>query len=270
MPANSTYKSYTTYMSYWFMEKHTLIVQKRTITGKKVKNLRKQGLLPGNIYGKGVTSTAVEVNIKEFEKLFSKIGETGLVYLELAGESHPVLIHQVQLSPTTDLPLHADFYQVNLKEKVTSQVPIELVGEAEAVVNKIGVLLTLLDEVEVEALPTDLPEHLELNITSLKEIDEELKVKDLKVDKEKVEIKSDSEQTIVKIGSLVTEEMKKEAAAEAAAKAAAAATATPSEGAVPEGAKPTEAGKADASPVASTKGEAKKPEAPKKEEGKKK
>lgn len=246
------------------MKKHILKAEKRTITGKKVKNLRKQGLLPANIYGKVVKSQAVQIDLKEFTKVFSEAGESGLVELSLGEETRPILIHEVHYSPLTDLPIHADLYQVNLKEKVTSHVPVHVVGGAEAVSGKIGVLLTLIDEVEVEALPTDLPEHFELDVTPLKEVNQELKVKDLKIDKSKVEIKSDPDQTLVRIGPLVTEEMKKEAAAEEAAKATAAAQAAPpvEEAAPAEGIKPAETGKPE-----DKKPETKEPT--KKEEGKK-
>lgn len=218
------------------MEKHSLKASKRTVTGKKVKSLRNQGLLPTNIYGKNIKSQAVQVNLKEFQNLFTKVGETGLVDLVVdEKDTHPVLIHNVQLDPVSDLPIHADFYQVSLKEKITTMVPVIFIGESPAVANKEGVLLTILDKVEVEALPTDLPEKIELNISKLTAVDQELKVQDLKVDTSKITIKSDSNLTLVKVGSLITEEMKKTMEEEAAKAAAAAQEAAAAAGAPPTG-----------------------------------
>lgn len=201
------------------MKKHILKGEKRSLVGKKVKNLRKKGLLPANIYGKNIPSLSIEVDIKDFRKIYQEAGETGLIDLIINGETRPVLIHNFQLDPSSGFPLHADFYQVNLKEKVLSKVPVKIINEPEAVSSKIGVLLTLIDEVEIEALPSDLPEYLELDVKVLKEIDQDLKIKDLHIDSTKITVKSDPQQTLVRIGSLISDEAKKEAIAQEAAKA---------------------------------------------------
>lgn len=237
------------------MKKHKLEVEKRKIVGKKVKSLRKQGVLPANIYGKNIKSLAVQLPVKNFDPVFEEIGETGLLELAVAGEekSRPVLIHNVQLDPVTSQPLHADFFQVDLKEKVTTMVPLEIVGEALAIKDKKGVLLHTLNEVEVEALPTDLPEKIEVDVLALSEIDQETKVGELKVPSG-VTILTDPGLVVCKIGPLVTAEMEaeikkdEEAAAEAATAAGIAAEEAPAEA---EGAaevpsveeKPTEGGK---------------------------
>lgn len=214
------------------MEKHKLVAKKRTILGKKVKKLRAQGELPGNIYGKGVESRAVSVSLKDFQKVYREVGETGVVYLTLEGEKEerPVLFHNLQKDPVKDKPFHIDFYQVDLKEKVTAKVPIIAVGEAKAVIDKVGVLLQPLNEVEVEALPTDLPEKIEADISGLTQVDEALLVKDLHVDKTKVNILTNLEEIVFKIGPLITKDMEEQLAAERAAAEAAAATAAPAEG----------------------------------------
>src|SRR5260370_36084925 len=95
------------------MQKHTLKVTSRNSLGKKVKKLRKDGILPGNIYGKNIDSLAVQVPLKEFEAVYKAAGATGLVELTLEGKTHPVLIHNLQLDYVSHKPLHADFYQVN-------------------------------------------------------------------------------------------------------------------------------------------------------------
>ena len=224
------------------MKRYKLAVEKRTVVGKKVKKLRKEGIFPANIYGKDIKSLAVQLPYKEFENVFKEAGETRLIDLEVDKETRPVLIHNVQLDYLTRTPLHADFYQVNLKEKVTTMVPIKTLGEPKAVSEKIGILLQPLSEIEVEALPTDLPENIEINVEYLAAIDQQITVKELKAPTG-VTILTDPEQVVVKIAALVTKEAAQQAAAEQAAVEAAKAEAAPAEGAVPtEGAPPASEG----------------------------
>lgn len=224
------------------MKKLKLVVEKRKVFGKKVKKLRKEGIFPANIYGKDVKSLAVQLPYKEFENVFKEARETGLVDLQIDSQVRPVLIHNVQLDYLTQTPVHADFYQVNLKEKVKTMVPLVLTGEAKAVSDKIGIVLQPLSEVEIEALPTDLPENIEVNVEHLAQIDEQITVDSLKVPAG-VTILTDKEQVVVKIGELISKEAQEQAAAEAAAAEAAKAEAVPApiEGAAPtEGAPTTE------------------------------
>lgn len=205
------------------MNRPKLSVAKRTIVGKKVKKLRRENLLPANIYGKNIASVAVQVPLKEFSGIFKEAGETGLIDLNLDGETRPVLIHNIQLDHMTRLPLHADFYQVNLKEKVKTMVPIVTTGEAQAVVDKVGLLLQPLAEIEVEALPEKLPENIEVDVTKLSAVDDQITVKELKLP-DGVTLLTDPEQVVVKIAELVTKEAQKQAAAEATAAETAKAT----------------------------------------------
>lgn len=226
------------------MEKHVLKAAKRTITGRKIKNLRRQGILPANIYGKKLKSQVVQLNEKDFSTVFAKTGETGLVELLVGEEKHPVLIHNVQYHPVTGAPLHADFLQVDLKEKVTAKVAVVLIGEAPVVKDKTGVLLTILSEIEVEALPADLPDKLEVDISNLSTIDQSIKVEQLKIS-DKVKVLTDPNLEIVKVAPLVSKEAEKMVAEEAAAAAAAAAETA---AATTETA-PAEVGKAEGAPV---------------------
>ncbi len=188
-------------------EKIKLAVEKRKITGRKVKVLRRDGFLPANIYGKKVKSLAVQLKTKEFLPAFKGAGETGLVEVKVAGEekARPVLIHNVHFHPVSGDPLHADFYQVDLKEKVTTKVPVELIGEAPAVKEKIGILIQPLNEVEVEALPTDLPEKIEVNISDLKAINDIVSVDKVKVPSG-VKILTDAKEILAKIEPPAKEE----------------------------------------------------------------
>ena len=163
-------------------EKIKLTVEKRKITGRKVKKLRKEGILPANIYGGKIKSLAVQVPLKDFLPIYQKVGETGVVEVKVVGEDkiRPSLIHNVQFDPVSGQPLHADFHQVSLTEKITATIPVEIVGKSPAVEQKIGVLIQPLNEVEVEALPTELPDQFTVDISSLKEVDQAITVGDLK------------------------------------------------------------------------------------------
>ena len=186
------------------MNKTTLEAKVRKITGRKVKTLRKEGLIPANIYGKKVKSQAIQVMALDFKKAYEEAGETGLISLKVQGEKgkaedRAVLVSNVQIDPLSDAAVHVDFRQVDLKEKVTASVPVELVGESPAEKGSLGTVVQYIDEIEVEALPTDLPEKFEVDASGLTEVDQAVFVSDLKYDKAKVEIKNDSGEIIVKV-----------------------------------------------------------------------
>ena len=187
------------------MKHAVLTAEERKVLGKKVKQLRREGILPANVYGKGLSSQAVQVKLTDFQVVFKEAGATGLVDLKLGDKKRPVMIKNLQMDYSTNLPLHADFYQVNLKEKVKAQVPIELVGEAAAVKDKIGILLQVTSEVEVEALPDRIPEHIEASVEALGEIGAGIIVGDLKTE-EGVEILTDAGVIIARITEPAKEE----------------------------------------------------------------
>lgn len=203
------------------MEKTVLEVQKRTLEGKKVKKIRKDGLIPANLFGKKLKSVSLQLSVKELLKIYKKVGETGLVELQFDGSKHNVLISDFQIDPVSRKPYHVQFHEVSLTEKLKANVPLELVGESPAVKDGVGLLLQTLNEVEVEALPTDLPEKIEVNVDSLTAVDQQVTVGDLKVTKAVV-LLTPLEEIVVKVAPAISEEAKKEAeAAEAAASAAA-------------------------------------------------
>lgn len=183
-----------------------LSAEKRELLGRKVKNLRKQGFIPGNIFGKNIKSIAIKINEDDFKEVFKKAGETQLVEVQIGKEAHPVLITNVQVHPVTDQIIHADLKEVNLKERVTATVPVELIGESPAEKDGLGVLVQLIDEIDVEALPLDIPDVFELDVSSLKEEEQSLSVGDIKYDKDKIEILNDKEQMIARIAAPQKEE----------------------------------------------------------------
>ena len=186
------------------MDKTLLEAQIRKVTGRKVKSLRKEGLVPANIYGKKIKSQAIEVKLSDFKKVFEEAGETGLITLKIGGgktkgKDRAVLVSNVQLDPVSDSTIHVDFRQVDLKEKVTAGVPVEMVGESPAEKGGIGTVVQYVSEIEVEALPMDLPEKFEIDASTLTEVDQAVFVKDLKYDKTKVEVKNDPEEIVAKV-----------------------------------------------------------------------
>ena len=197
------------------MKRYSLKVEKRTELGKAVKKLRREGVIPANIYGKDIKSQAVQVTLKDFMQVYVEAGETGLVDVKLGKDTIPVLIHNVHTNYKENV-LHADLFKVNLKEKVKTMVPLEFTGESKAVVDKIGLLMYIVSEVEVEAFPTDLPENISVDVAHLANIDEQITVGDLKRP-EGVEILSDAAQVVAKIGELISKEAQEQAAEEAAA-----------------------------------------------------
>lgn len=228
------------------MDRLSLLAEERKVLGKKVKTLRRDGKLPGHVFGKGLESESVEVLAKEFIKIFHQAGETGLIDLKIGKEKiRPVLIREVQYNPLTDLPLHVDFYQVNLAQKVKVSVPVVQVGEPpEAVHLGEAIVLQTLNEVEVESLPADLPEKLEVDITPLKAIDDAITLGQLSYDRTKITISADPLEVVVKLAPAVSAETEKLLEEEAAQQAAAQAE---------EGAAPVE-GEAPATEGETTKG----------------
>lgn len=187
------------------MNTHKLTANKRTVTGKKVKLLRKKEIIPATLYGKGLESISIECPLKPLIATIREAGESGLVYVTVGEVTHPTLIHTVQRHPVSDEILHVEFHEVNLKETVKANVPVVLTGEAAAVKEGAGTLLQITMEIEVEALPTDLPEKFEVDVTGLAAVNDEIQVKDVNAGA-KVTVITAPEQIIVKVGGLTKPE----------------------------------------------------------------
>jgi large subunit ribosomal protein L25 len=181
----------------------------RELLGRKVKQLRKNGLVPATVYGHDFKPMSIQMNARDMGKAFEDVGESGLVDLMIDGKKYPILFRNPQYHPIDGAIIHIDCYKVNLREKITTTVPVELVGEAPAV--KLGnVLVAVTDQVEVEALPANLPEKIEVDISGLENVDQVITVADLKVDTSKVEIKTAMDQLIVKLEVPKEEEVAEE------------------------------------------------------------
>ena len=185
----------------------TLAVETRTVTGKKGNRLPKEGILPASSFGKGFESTSFQVNLKDFQKTVKEAGETALLDVKIKDEVHPALIANLQKDPKYDTLLHVDFHKVNLKEKITTAVPVILDGESPAAKSGEGLILQTLNEVEVECLPTEIPAQISIDAVKLTEVGQTVHVKDLKIDKDKVSVTNDPEEVVV---TVQTAEMKEE------------------------------------------------------------
>lgn len=181
------------------MNKKVLNADLRKITGRKVKKLRQEGLLPANVFGKKIKSESIQVIDKDFKVIYKEVGDTGLITLTVGKDEKPVLVHDVQVNPMTDEVIHVNFLQVDLKEKVEAEVPVELIGESPVEKQSLGTVVQYVNEIKVEALPTDLPEKFVVDTSELSEVDQAIYVKDLKVDRSKVEIKNDADEIVVKV-----------------------------------------------------------------------
>lgn len=161
-----------------------LKVYKRDIFGRRTQQLRDKGLIPAELYGHGVENIHLAVPADQFQRVYEEAGEHSIVNVDVDGDVRPVLIHDVAWDPIADAVLSVDFYQVRMDEKVTAHVPLELVGVSPAVENLGGTLIQVMDEIEVEALPSDLPHKIEVDISKLTELEESIYVRDLpKTDK---------------------------------------------------------------------------------------
>jgi large subunit ribosomal protein L25 len=187
----------------------SLKAEKRNISGKKVRGLRKQGLLPAVLYGPKIKNLSIKLDLKEFEKIHKEAGGSSLLSLEIEKKEFPVLIHEVKKDPLTNRAIHVDFYQPILTEEVEATVPIVFEGEAPAVKDLDGTLIKDIQEIEVKALPQDLPHEIKVNIDKLETFEDEILVKDLKV-AENVKIQKEPNETVAKVAAPETEKIEQE------------------------------------------------------------
>ncbi len=168
-------------------DKHIFSASTRTLLGKKTKQLRRNGQIIGSVSIANKPSLHIEASYKDFTTLIEKAGESGLFYLSVDGgkQQLPVLIDDLQLDPITEEILHVTFRQVSLTQKVEAEIPVVFIGEITA---KEAVLVTVKDTVEIEALPTDLPENFEVDLSVLAEIGQSITLADLKFDASKIQL----------------------------------------------------------------------------------
>ena len=182
-----------------------LHAQIRTIFKKAVATLLAQDIIPAEIYGYNFENKHISVTRKDFKKAYAEAGETGVITLTVGDDSYPVLVHETKTDRLGNAIVSIDFYVVNLKEKTTAEVPIHLVGESPAVKEFGGILVKALEEVEVEALPADLPSHIDVDVSKLVSLNQSIRIKDLAISN-KVKILAEPETVIVVITEPKVEE----------------------------------------------------------------
>ena len=195
------------------MARKELTVEPRQVTGKKVAQLRRAGILPANVYGRGIPSVSLQITTNQLHDTIKAMTANEVLDLKIAGEraARPVVIHHVQRHPLTSGILHAEFYQVSLTHTMRADVPLVVVGTSDAVTTFNGVLMTALESLQVEALPLDLPSRIEVDITSLVELEQSLHVRDLPIPAN-VTVLTDPDVMVVKISSPRVAEEGEEAA----------------------------------------------------------
>jgi large subunit ribosomal protein L25 len=177
----------------------SLAAEPRDIVGKKVAALRRDGRLPGVVFGRGLESTSVSVDYHDFELLRRKTGSNALVDLSVGGKSaQPVLIHGVQVHPVTRRPLHVDLFLVRMTEELIVDVPLVPTGTSVAIVDEGGTLLHSLESVKVRALPDHLPQSIEYSIESLVDFDATIHVRELDIPSD-VTLLTDPDEVVAKV-----------------------------------------------------------------------
>jgi large subunit ribosomal protein L25 len=157
-----------------------LSVKTRAVLGKKVKALRREGLIPAELYGHGFENVHLTLPAKEFNKVLKEGGSTSVVTLLLGKEKKSAMIHEVARDSVTSEVIHVDLHQVRMDELVKAHVPLEFVGEAPAIKAQRAVINKSMSEIEVEAFPQDLPHSIVIDLSVLDELDKTIYVKDLK------------------------------------------------------------------------------------------
>jgi large subunit ribosomal protein L25 len=158
-----------------------VIKAKKRNEGVNVDTLRKTGEIPAVFYGAGKTSTSISLSIIDFKKIWREAGESSTVKISIGDNNIDALIHKVQVHPVTEEPIHVDFLAVDMNKKIKVNVPLEYIGISNAVKNGLGNLVKVLHEVEVEALPKDLPHNLEVDISKLETTEDQVFVSDIKL-----------------------------------------------------------------------------------------
>lgn len=187
-----------------------LKIQKRDVLGKKVKNLRKQGLVPLVVYGKSLSNPLhLMCDRIEFVKMYKKVGTSTPITLEWDGIKQMVLIYDMQLDPVSDMLTHIDFIAIQKWQKVSTDVSVVLVGEAPIEKEGEWQVQLLKDTIEIEAVPSNLPKEFQIDISEIKDSNDTIHLGDVKMP-EWVELLEDPDQTVVTVVQLWWEEEEEE------------------------------------------------------------
>ncbi|HMD88177.1 MAG TPA: 50S ribosomal protein L25 [Anaerolineaceae bacterium] len=193
------------------MEKAVIHATHRTVIGKQVGALRREGKLPAVMYGHHIDSTPITLDLRDATRILSGLTSSSLVTIELDGKEHAALIREKQRDYIRGTLKHVDFQILSLTEKLRTTVSIELTGLAPAVKDFNGVVVTGVNELEVECLPQDLPERIIVDISNLNKIGDGLYIRDIKLS-DKISILEDQDEMVVLITAPAAEEVVEEVA----------------------------------------------------------
>ncbi|MBK9123429.1 MAG: 50S ribosomal protein L25 [Chloroflexi bacterium] len=180
------------------MAEFTIDAQPRTVTGKKVGVLRREGFVPATVYGPKSEPVNVQIPYRPLELALLKAGGSNLIDITSGGKKHTVLVREVQRNPITRKITHVDFFELDLTQRLRTDVPLQLVGESPAVEGKLGVLITGPTALHVELLPSQLMDHFAVDISVLTEVGQSIHVRDIKLE-EGVIILNDPDELIARI-----------------------------------------------------------------------
>ena len=189
-------------------ERITLSAGKRTVIGKHVKQLRREGWVPGVMYGHGFESVALQFEERNLTKLLSRVGGSQLIQIDVEGTKEPemALVRDVQRDAVKGTVLHVDFYRVQMTERLTAEIPIAMEGESPVIALNEGILLQGISTIEVECLPGDLVDAIVVDLADLLEVDDSLHVKDLAIPSG-IDVLTDPDELIVRVAPLAEEEV---------------------------------------------------------------
>lgn len=194
-------------------ETYSIEAQVRTVFGKKCGALRRQGLVPGVVYGPKITPIHIQIPERPLQVTLLKAGGTNLINLSVDGKTHSVLAREVQRHVIRGNVLHIDFLAVDMAAKIRTTVPLRFVNESPAVIARLGTQVTGASNVEIESLPGDLPDHIAIDMSALLNVNDSIHVRDLALGN-RIEIVSEPDEMIVRIAALTTQEEVDEATEE--------------------------------------------------------
>jgi large subunit ribosomal protein L25 len=195
------------------MEEITLSAQPRTVIGKQVRQLRRQGLVPAVVYGHGTEPIPVQIDERTLHHLLLHVGGNQIVKLQVGDgdDTHMVLLREIQREPIKRRVLHLDLYEVIMTERIRAEIPVVLTGESAVVERGEGLVQHGVEAVEVECLPGDLIQQIEIDVSQLTEVDQEITVADLTLS-DKLEIMSDPDTVLVRVLPVTAEVVEEEVA----------------------------------------------------------
>ena len=186
-----------------------LTAEKREVLGKKTKHLRSEGKVPAELYGRGIDNVHLSVSTDDFQTAYKEAGKNAVIELKFGDEKRPVMVYDIHRHPVTGDIQNIDFYQVKMDEVVQADVILEFIGESLAVKDKEGVLVKAMQSLNVEALPANIPQSIEVDISKLEDIDQSIYVKDLPLadlEKKDVKILAELDSVVATVKAQMTEE----------------------------------------------------------------